>query len=54
MCKCYALIIEVAEKNFISGHKYAPILYDVDRGCVFDVVQGRDEKSVTKLFDFSP
>ncbi len=43
--------IGVDEKSFLKGHNYASIMHDVDSAKVIDVVQGRDENSVKKLFD---
>lgn len=43
--------IGVDEKSFLKGHNYASIMHDVDSGKVLDIVQGRDEKAVKKLFD---
>ncbi len=43
--------IGIDEKSFLKGHNYASIMHDVDSAKVIDVVQGRDENSVKKLFD---
>lgn len=41
----------IDEKSFRRGHRYVSLLNDLTRGCVIDVVEGRDEKSAAKLFE---
>lgn len=41
----------IDEKSFLSGHRYVSLLNDLEEGRVIDVVEGRDEKSASRLFD---
>lgn len=41
----------IDEKSFLSGHRYVSLLTDLEGGRVIDVVEGRDEKSASRLFD---
>jgi transposase len=40
----------IDEKSFGKGHSYASLLYDIKKGCVVEVEQGRDLVSTDKLF----
>jgi len=40
----------VDEKSFLSRHRYATVLSDMERSKVIDVVQGRDETATRKAF----
>ena len=41
----------IDEKSFRSGHRYVSLLNDLDGGRVIDVVEGRDERSASRLFE---
>lgn len=43
--------VGIDEKSFRSGHRYISTLNDLDKGCVLEVVEGRDEDSADKLWD---
>ena len=40
----------IDEKSFGKGHSYASLLYDIKKGCVLEVEQGRDTESTNRLF----
>ena len=41
--------VGIDEKSFQKGHRYSTIISDLDTGCVIDLCEHRDEKSVTEL-----
>lgn len=43
--------IGVDEKSFLRGHKYATVVSDLERGCVFDVAEERKEASFREILD---
>ncbi len=43
--------VGIDEKSFRSGHRYVSTLNDLDKGCVLEVVEGRDESSADKLWN---
>jgi transposase len=44
----------IDEKSFGKGHSYASLLYDIKKGCVLEVEQGRDSDATSNLFGKIP
>ena len=51
---CETRKIGVDEKSFLKGQDYVSVMYNLEKGCVIDLVRGRKESDAISLFSIIP